>query len=390
MIRRKPIPILLSAMLVAACLLQGSETRAGFTDAIKKKINDATKKAEASVEKPKPPGDAQEPAAGDAEKPADAGGSDGGKVSGVSTKFDFVPGDNVMFIDDFTQDELGEFPARWKLVGGTFEVAEQQGQRWLRCVSIDGHVRMKVPPNLPEFWTLEFDADRLDNAGNTLTVSAVTASGVTVWEAAFPFSGRNMSFRCGDIFSDTPFAGQPGGRHHFMFMARGNAIKAYIDRDRMASVPDISASGVPAEIDFRLWSSNQPMIANVRFAEGCKPAKDMLDTGKLVTYGIRFESGSDVVLPESAPVLRQVSSYMEQHAEVKLKITGHTDNVGAAASNLDLSKRRAASVARVLAEQFGVAADRFATDGRGDTQPVAGNGKSEGRAMNRRVEFAKL
>jgi outer membrane protein OmpA-like peptidoglycan-associated protein len=109
-----------------------------------------------------------------------------------------------------------------------------------------------------------------------------------------------------------------------------------------------------------------------------------------VTYGIRFQTGSDVVLPESAPVLRQIASYMESHADVRLRITGHTDNVGTAASNLDLSKRRAASVAKVLAEQFAIAAERFETEGKGDTQAVASNAKPEGKAMNRRVEFAKL
>jgi outer membrane protein OmpA-like peptidoglycan-associated protein len=57
---------------------------------------------------------------------------------------------------------------------------------------------------------------------------------------------------------------------------------------------------------------------------------------------------------------------------------------------LDLSKRRAASVAKALTEQFAIAADRFETDGRGDRQAVASNAKPEGRAMNRRVEFAKL
>ena len=132
------------------------------------------------------------------------------------------------------------------------------------------------------------------------------------------------------------------------------------------------------------------MITNVRFAQGPKPAKDLRAGGKLVTHGIRFASGSDVVLPDSAPILRQVAAWMEANPAAKLKVTGHTDNVGSAASNLDLSKRRAASVASVLSTQLGVAAGRFETDGKGDTQAMAGNAKAEGRAMNRRVEFARL
>jgi outer membrane protein OmpA-like peptidoglycan-associated protein len=160
---------------------------------------------------------------------------------------------------------------------------------------------------------------------------------------------------------------------------------------RMANVPEVSQAAGPAlDLEIRLWASTHPMITNVRFAEGCRPPKDMLAEGKLVTYGIHFKSGSDVVLPESAPVLRQVAAYMEANAAVKLRITGHTDSAGTPESNLDLSKRRSAAVAKVLIEQFGIAAERFTTDGKGDTEAVAGNEKPEGRAMNRRVEFAKL
>ena len=390
--------LVLGPMSLALALLVTSPGHAGLTDALKRKITDkATKKAEEQVDKAT---DKTEKPAAPTEKtegekpegaPAAASGA-GSKVSEVSTKFDFVPGDKVILIDDFTQDELGEFPAHWKLVQGTFEVAEMDGQRWLRCTSDDGHVSMKVNPTVPEFWTLEFDGYGFDS-GSYLTVSALDAKGNSVWEASFPHSNKNLFMRCGEISSSTPIEGEVVGRHHVMFMGRGTGLKAYMDRDRVANVPDISAAGVPAEFDFRLWAPGKevrPMIANVRFAEGCRPAKDMLAEGKLVTYGIRFETGSDVVLPESAPVLRQVASYMEANPTVKLQITGHTDNVGSAPSNLDLSKRRAASVAKVLSDQFGVGADRFSTDGKGDTQAVTSNAKPEGRAMNRRVEFAKL
>src|SRR5438552_2274500 len=147
-------------------------------------VKDVTGKAAKAVDKAKPQSEAK-PAEGTEATSASPAASSG-KVSDVSTKFDFVPGDNVLFSDDFKEDELGEFPARWKLVEGTFEVAEQQGERWLRCTSNDSHIRMKVSPNLPEFWTLEFDGSQLDAAGNTLTVTALTAQGGTAWETIFP------------------------------------------------------------------------------------------------------------------------------------------------------------------------------------------------------------
>jgi outer membrane protein OmpA-like peptidoglycan-associated protein len=89
-------------------------------------------------------------------------------------------------------------------------------------------------------------------------------------------------------------------------------------------------------------------------------------------------------------VLRQVGAYLEAHPEARIRIVGYTDNVGAAASNLDLSQRRAAAVAAVLAQQFGAAANRLEAEGKGDALPLASNATPEGRAMNRRVEFDRL
>ncbi len=374
--------------------LAAPNAHAGLGDKLKSKIS---KKAEQKTEEAidgatgeaAPNADAAE--AGDAGAGEKSGGSSG-KVSDVSTKFDYVPGDKVLLYDDFTQDELGEFPAQWKLASGNFEVAEKASERWLRCTSVDGHVRMKLPgvTALPEFWTLEFDFYGIEQGASiALTVAGLSKAGSNVWELTFPHGGNGVAFRCGDIFSTTPISGSVADRQHVMLMARGTGLKAYLGRERIANVPDVTGPGIAVELDIRLWAPTHPMITNVRFAEGCKPPKDLLASGKLVTYGIRFDSGSDVVLPDSAPVMRQVASYMEANPGVKLAITGHTDNVGTPAGNLDLSKRRAASVASVLVTQFKVAADRFTTDGKGDTDKVGDNATPVGRAMNRRVEFAK-
>jgi len=68
---------------------------------------------------------------------------------------------------------------------------------------------------------------------------------------------------------------------------------------------------------------------------------------------------------------------------------GHTDSDGDDAKNLDLSKRRAANVKNSLVKDFGINADLIQTDGKGETQEVAPNTTSEGKAKNRRVEFLK-
>jgi len=374
--------------------LTGAAAYAGLGDKLKKKANDTANKAanDALNKAPETPATKPDETGTPPQTPGSAAPAE--EVSRVSTKFDYVPGDKVLFYDDFTQDELGEFPAAWQLKTGTFEVAELGGRRWLRCTSLDSDIRMKLPAMaaLPEYWTLEFDFLCEQASGNVLTVYGRSGE-QEVWSAVFPVSGRNLYFTSGQVTSDTPFEGADvwGVPHHVMFMARGKALKVYVDRQRMASVPEINpAPGAPTTISYRLWSDKQPMISNVRFAEGNKPVQDPFADGKLVTYGIYFASGSDAVEPESAPVLRQIAAYLTAKPDVKLRIVGHTDNQGVPEGNLDLSRRRAAAVAAVLTAQFNIAADRFQADGKGDTVPVSDNAKPEGRAMNRRVEFSKV
>lgn len=102
---------------------------------------------------------------------------------------------------------------------------------------------------------------------------------------------------------------------------------------------------------------------------------------------IQFDSGRDTIKKQSLKVLDQIAKLIAEHPELKrIRVEGHTDNVGPAAYNKDLSERRAASVVRYLAEK-GVARDRLVPAGFGFEKPVASNATALGRAKNRRVEF---
>ena len=107
-------------------------------------------------------------------------------------------------------------------------------------------------------------------------------------------------------------------------------------------------------------------------------------------YGIYFESASAEVNAASRPTLQQIAAVVQRHADWTLTIEGHTDSIGGAASNLDLSNRRAAAVKTELTSRFGVPAARLATKGYGLTRPVETNATIEGRARNRRVELTRV
>lgn len=116
--------------------------------------------------------------------------------------------------------------------------------------------------------------------------------------------------------------------------------------------------------------------------------KALAASGRIALYGILFDTGRDAIKPESEKVLSEIARMLAGNAALKLRIEGHTDNVGKPADNLALSKRRAEAVKRWLVGK-GVADARLEAAGLGDTKPVAPNSAEEGRAKNRRVELAR-
>lgn len=115
---------------------------------------------------------------------------------------------------------------------------------------------------------------------------------------------------------------------------------------------------------------------------------DVDKEGRLSLPGpVVFETGSDTLKPESDAVLEHVQKYLEQKPEItKLRIEGHTDNVGKPADNQTLSEKRAMAVARWLVAK-GIDCKRLVAVGFGQDKPVAPNDTEEGRAQNRRVAF---
>lgn len=110
--------------------------------------------------------------------------------------------------------------------------------------------------------------------------------------------------------------------------------------------------------------------------------------GRVAVYGINFETNKAAIGADSEAVLTQVRELLGAHPELKLKIEGHTDNVGGAATNLTLSQQRAAAVKAWLVRN-GIDGMRLTTEGLGDSRPVGGNDTDQGRAKNRRVELVR-
>jgi OmpA-OmpF porin, OOP family len=102
---------------------------------------------------------------------------------------------------------------------------------------------------------------------------------------------------------------------------------------------------------------------------------------------INFDTGEDTIRPESSGVLDAIAAILKTHRELaRIRVEGHTDNVGSAAYNKDLSQRRAQAVVNALGAR-GISSARLVPAGFGFERPIAPNTSPLGRAKNRRVEF---
>jgi outer membrane protein OmpA-like peptidoglycan-associated protein len=114
---------------------------------------------------------------------------------------------------------------------------------------------------------------------------------------------------------------------------------------------------------------------------------DIAASGHVALYGIYFDTGKAILKPESKAALDEIAKLLTAQPSLRLHVVGHTDNVGALASNMALSKQRAESVVHALTTDYKIAGGRLIGNGVGPLAPVASNAAEEGRAKNRRVEL---
>ena len=177
-------------------------------------------------------------------------------------------------------------------------------------------------------------------------------------------------------------------------MADGKYTKVYINGVRVANAPNADI-GRSNKVQFWVPGYDQKgarrtLIGPIRIAAGGKKLYDALaEKGRVATQGIYFDTGSDGIRQESAPTLKEIGTMLKDHADLKLTIEGHTDNVGKAESNQTLSEKRAAAVRQYLIDNYQIEAARLEAKGLGQTKPVGTNDSAEGRQQNRRVELVK-
>lgn len=416
----------------------------GFMDRLKKKVtNKAEQKVEQKIEKSVDKGfDKAEQTAKSGNKktdsatttqapattaPAATAGTPAPVALKSNSRFDFVPGEQIVYTESFEQDPIGELPTGWNTTGtGEVVTLNNFPGKWLQV-----HQRSFYLTNneksFGENYTVEFDVImQLKYNGHFFpyfefgfisTNDEPTTSNeflrnyrknASIEGVFYPAEGGRSklimaTYKAGreyyrgdqqEVSTLSDYFGKP---MHIAIQVQKERMRIWAGQDKIFDAPKAIAPGVLMnQLFFEIHTSSYKedqygmYISNLKVAKGIPDTRHKLvEEGKFSTTGILFDVNSDVIKPESYGVLKDVANVLKDNADIKVKIIGHTDSDGDDQKNLQLSQKRAAAVAKALQETFGIDAARFQTDGKGETVPVGDNKTREGKALNRRVEFIK-
>ena len=330
----------------------------------------------------------------------------GGQVArpgeGVWANYDFVPGESVLFYEDYGDDVVGSLPRRMQLVRGNWDVVDWQGRRLLRNTGPrNSALRVPLPSELPERFAIEIDA-YFTHANHRIILATAPPPGNRN-HAAIPGhyvqigidqgTGIATRVRGGvESLTDSPEVGD--GLVPIRIMVEGSYARVYVNERRVANLPDANlqrSRDLYIENVYVGSEANPLYLGALRVTVGGGPLYDRLAAeGRAITRGILFASNSATLRPESTPTIKEIGEMLTTHTGMRLAVEGHTDSTGDETHNQTLSEARAAAVVDFLVEEYGIDRSRMEVRGLGESNPVDSNDTPEGRQNNRRVELVRL
>ena len=331
------------------------------------------------------------------------------KLTGTS-QYDFVPGDQILFYDDFSQDAIGDFPALWTTNGsGEVKSVNIAPGKWFHMNGEDAVYCYTRQIDFPDNFIVEFDIipDEKYQYGIQFTLYQENADdpkemnddlypgeaglhvdlGYDRWDTKG--YKETQDWLTGQATKNTVVREK---ENHVILWVQKRRVRIYHQNAKVLDMPTNIYPNVKFNrMRFSGWDRySAPYVSNLKITTASPDTRSkLINEGKLVTYGITFDVNKADVKPESFGTLKSIADVLKENGPVRVKIIGHTDSDGDDAKNLELSQRRAQSVKNELVSKFGIDASRIETEGAGETTPVAPNDTPANKALNRRVEFVK-
>lgn len=366
--------------------------------------------------------------AGGGGKASSQGGNAEEPIVKSFSKYDFVPGEKVLYAEDFSQDAIGELSTNWNSDGsGEVITLDKYAGRWMRLhkavsyltanqtsfgqnFTVEFDLILQLKNNgwmYPEFFFTLLSSRDLSPVDNSLLKEYKQFSAVTArLQPAENDDSRGIlesyldkaEYFKSSLISIAPLQKWYGQPVHVAVQVQRERYRCWINELKVYDVPKaVPVTDTINQLRFQVGNTNYSeatygvFIGNIKVATGLPDTRHkLIEEGKFSTNGILFGQQSAVIRPESYGVVKEIAGVLKENPSIRVKVIGHTSSDGDDAVNLELSKKRAAAVKDMLAGDFSVDGGRIETEGKGETAPVADNKTKEGRAQNRRVEFVKL
>ena len=334
------------------------------------------------------------------------------------SKYDFIPGEKIMSVDDFSQDAVGDFPVKWTTnASGEVMTVDNHEGKWLN-VTKQGYYIPTFVKGLPDNFTVEYEVLFIPpgtSAGANTPALAFQIINAPSGKPTFDNSTDRSYFELDPYMGNVDIAAytksgekllanefqvkgiqrQSSFTYHVAVWRQKNRLRVYLNETKVVDAPsllspDIKYNAIRFSTSFNNDGSTW-LISNFKLASGLPDTRNkLLNEGKFSTTGILFDVNSANIKASSYGTLKDIAAVLKENATINVKIVGHTDSDGDNNANLDLSKKRADAVKTMLVKEFSIEENRLQTDGKGETQPAVANTNAEGKAQNRRVEFIKL
>lgn len=350
----------------------------------------------------------------------------------ANSRFDFVPGDVILYHDDFAEEAIGEMPVNWN-ASGNGQVVTLDGftGKWLRMFpgtkyltgnekafgenyTIEFDVLLNgTPPSgtrfLPDMAIGLFSSMDKQTTDNVFLLPHANPENITemylnpnvdaISRIKLESKKANSSTFKSESLELATFSKTIGKSVHYAMQVQKQRLRFWIDGTKIFDIPRaINLLPGMNQLYFNIkeyWPYNESnygmYVSNIKIATGLPDMRHKLvETGTFSTTGILFDVNSDKIQPQSFGTIQGIAQVLKENPAIKVRIVGHTDSDGEAVTNLQLSRKRAEAVKLGLVKEFGIDTSRLETDGKGESQPVADNSIKESKALNRRVEFIKI
>lgn len=328
----------------------------------------------------------------------------------ILKKNGFIPGNQVVFEDNFIQDQTGDFPVNWE-TNGSGEIVIIQNKKYLKLSDEAMYIPM-YNEKLSENYTLEFDimAPNLDEMVSSLAWLKIYIDDNNTFNLGQNYAEVDLNF-CQYLVSQTyvhriengktiiknklnkDYREIIKGKTHVSIMVNKTRLRLWLNEEKLIDIPKLVPKNKTGFIKIMCRNIEKEglYLSDFKLAKtGVDKRSKLITEGKVSYNDILFESGADKLKPSSFKSISEIANILKNNPSIKIKIIGHTDSDGTEQKNKTLSQKRAIVVKNVLIQKYGIDNTRLLTEGKGESEPLESNSTNAGKAKNRRVEFIKL